>query len=313
MARQEVRATVLYFANTKLPYFKQGGPEELRAPCPFHKGGMERTPSFSISLHTGRWFCHTCQEGGGLKKLFSLTGLNPDMVGDIEYIKKEKKKTTSIPMGILGLFDYCPLSLVRAGFDKEVIRKHDIGYDRRKGYSRTTFPMICMENKLRYISGRAYHDFGPRYKVYTQKDINDLIANDEDKLLDYEPDKNSYLWRENLLESKREIVIAEGFKAALWLAQHGYNSVALAGTYLSDKQALKLRLFEPSEIFMFLDNDSAGIKAVPKAVKKLINLGLPRIKVCRYPDGKDEPDALTKDEIDCAFSDAHTLGEFYRR
>ena len=39
--------------------------------CPFHGGGDERTPS----LHVGddqRWYCHSCQQGGGIVDFYAL-------------------------------------------------------------------------------------------------------------------------------------------------------------------------------------------------------------------------------------------------
>jgi DNA primase len=31
--------------------------------CPFHAGGMERTPSFVIYLEQNSWHCYSCGEG----------------------------------------------------------------------------------------------------------------------------------------------------------------------------------------------------------------------------------------------------------
>jgi hypothetical protein len=55
-------------ANLELQYISSNG-DEARCRCPFHYDG---DPSFSVNLRSGKWWCHTCQEGGGLTRLRRL-------------------------------------------------------------------------------------------------------------------------------------------------------------------------------------------------------------------------------------------------
>jgi hypothetical protein len=311
-----MRDAVLYLIKSRFRKYKVTGSGQVGLQCPFHKGGMEAHPSFFISLRTGKWFCHTCQEGGRLPRLMTLLGLSPEIARiaiEIRGIDKKEDIVDELPISLLGIFDYCPMDLVNSGFSKKVLKDHSIGFDTREKYQKITFPCICLDGKLRYISGRAQEGLWPKYSVYLKNNLKELIPADTYNLDRYEPEKGSYLWRENIVEHGREVVITEGFKAALWLAQHGHNSVALAGTYLSPSQGKKLRKIGTKEIFLFLDNDHAGIPSTPKVIKTLLKIGLPRIMICRYPDGKIQPDELNETELNKAISKAYTLGEFYRR
>lgn len=54
-----------YLKNVK----KKGN--SIQANCPFHKGGNEKKPSFSVDLKTGRYKCFACEEEGNYIKFIS--------------------------------------------------------------------------------------------------------------------------------------------------------------------------------------------------------------------------------------------------
>jgi len=57
-----------------------------QAPCPFHKDGKERNPSFSVRLDCGAFRCHACGAKGGdvIALHMQLTGARfRDAVNDL--------------------------------------------------------------------------------------------------------------------------------------------------------------------------------------------------------------------------------------
>ena len=59
----------------------------------------------------------------------------------------------SMREGHLGLYDFCPRYMLRRGFQKEVLKHWDIGYD--YGVQRVTFPVRDADGKLVGISKRS--------------------------------------------------------------------------------------------------------------------------------------------------------------
>lgn len=300
----EVEDLVTYIAEHYLRRVRPSGSHNLIALCPFHD---DSTPSFSISLRTGQWICFTEDEGGSLRTLMERLGVDRELIDEApKYINEAKLMAPSavdeLPLQLLGVFDWMPTALVHAGFLPSVLKSHRIGFDRRTGYERITFPVIDREGVLRGFSGRDTRGLEPRYKFYTWD--RDPSKNDFYGIADvrgYAFKRNRWLWRENKISLDSDIVLAEGFKAALWLAQHGYDSVASMGTKVSPEQVRKIQMLRPRRIFLFLDGDKWGVSATTKTASYFLAQGVLNVFVCGYPEGKDEPDALTPEELERAF------------
>ena len=294
--------------------------------CPFHKGGNETRPSFFIYAGEpkggkvpGMSFCHTCNSGWSLKTL--LYSLNAPRL-TIDLISKEipeagavfsKRPTLQerlrnlsfenpiLPEVLLGVYDYCPNSLLKQGFKMETLKKFDIGFDRYTG--RITFPLRDHLGNLVGFSGRALNELTlPRYLVYRREDL--LKAGSEDKELtaavsQYTLHKGRFLWGLHefyttaMLLKIPYIILVEGFKQAMWLTQANFPfTVATMGTHLTEEQAtLVSRLGCP--IYVFLDNDEPGRNASYKVTRWLKRQN-PYVQRIRYPTGSDglSPDDL---------------------
>ncbi|WP_288988191.1 CHC2 zinc finger domain-containing protein [uncultured Pseudoalteromonas sp.] len=100
--------------------------------------------------------------------------------------------------------------------------------------------------------------------------------------------KGSILYRsnsafENLQKSRDELTslyICEGLLDALRLESLGYAAVAILGASLSAEQtklicSLSLKMKEALHVYLFLDNDNAGIIATENAIKSLLKLSDP--------------------------------------
>jgi DNA primase len=319
----------------------------ISAACPFHKGGKETNPSFWVNRITGHWGCFTCGEkGGGLKWLLRRLGINSLTMGAqldaieeqsaklVEVTKSKAKKKSRgsfagvhvLPDSLLGVFDFLPLDLLEAGFTDETLKSHDIGFDKRN--NRITFPIRDLYGALIGISGRST-TVGevPKYLVYSGRRIVDG-KEDQRELGEWYPDYSNenvrdHLWRLDKCFSRimanesgqEELVIVEGYKADLWLAQHGWtNTVALMGSALSPNQERIVRnLGVPT--FVFLDNNKPGRDGSRRICQRLAVSTFPVYEVS-YPEGcKDtaQPDDLTTEEIEAAFAASRRVGSHDRK
>jgi DNA primase len=315
----------------------------ISAACPFHKGGTERHPSFWINRSKGEWGCFSCSEhGSNLKQLLRKLGVpSGPLEAEIDQAIEESKDTKQLeerkrkldqrksfkgasilPEGLLGVFDLAPKSLLDAGFDKQLLRKHDIGFDKKR--MRITFPIRDVFGNLIGISGRTVIDEYPKYKVYEGTRILEGKTY-LGELSEYFPNYCStgirdHLWRghfvyDDLLhERTSQLIVVEGYKAALWLVKHGWlNTVAIMGSRMSYNQERLIRRMG-TETWVLLDNNKPGRDGSYTITRKLACSSTP-IYECTYPEHCDEatqPDNLTELEIEDVLSTAKRVGGIYR-
>lgn len=316
--------------------------EFISAACPFHKGGHESKPSFWVNRQIGNWGCFTCGEhGGGLKWLLKKLGVSTaHFDARLEEAEKEAKKTIEVdkararrkarkpfagehllPDALLGVFDFMPLDLVEAGFDKGVLQEHEIGYDRRN--NRVTFPIRDLFGNLVGISGRATMiGEEPKYLIYSGRRVIDgkeVLG----ELGEWYPDYTNegvrdHLWRldrcyERLMKNEggqEQLIIVEGYKAALWLVQNGWiNTVALMGARISPNQERIVRSLGV-ETFVLLDNNEPGRKGSARVCQRLAASTFGVYEVS-YPEDCDEtaqPDDLIVIELEAALGNSQRVG-----
>jgi len=278
-------------------------------------GSSEKTPSFSMSLSLGVYFCHSCGVKGNLFTFLRDMGTSRDVIeGQYRLVLDEVSKNrppppdplqpglfnhTPIDESLLGLFEFFPTNLLDAGFTRDTLFHFEIGYDFT--HQRTTYPLRDLEGRLIGISGRAHDGVEPRYKVYTKEYTQwGLPAVNE-------PDKRILLWNidkiypELYFAHKPDyIMLVEGFKACMWAHQAGIrNVVALLGTYLSwEQQWILERLGAP--VYLFLDNNFPGRNGTVKAADKLSRRLM--VRILEYPDRvlldpRAQPDSCSPDEV----------------
>lgn len=290
--------------------------DNLAAYCPFHKDGLERTPAFYVYTgpssqfrQTGTSFCHVCGEGWSLPALLRKLGMPNTTIANVQrYLesvrpvgKKKQEVCFDVPVlpeAILGMFEFCPVSLVRAGFTKEVLQRYEIGFDRQR--RRIIFPLRDHLGNLVGLSGRTVIDDYPRYKIYKQE-LEEVYPH-------YELHKGRIVWGLNKFYEASftsmvdPVVICEGFKAAMWVAQSGYpNVVALLGKSLSlEQQTLLTRV--SNRLVLFLDNDDAGKEATRVVSKQLRGAD---VRVADYGTSSPiSPDDLAPEIIPAAIEGA---------
>jgi len=311
----------------------------VSAACPFHKSGQERHPSFWINRQTGKWGCFSCSAGGsGLKYLLQeLNVSNRTLEEEIDIATKEAsdglelenrkrkrkqrasfKAVHTLPDGLLGIYDRAPKALLEAGFGKELLRAHDIGFDRK--LRRITFPIRDVFGTLVGISGRNPDGVYPKYKVYEgTREVEGKQVPGE--LSEHHPTYSSrgvrdHLWRAHFIyddifhERTQTLIVVEGFKAALWMVQLGWvNTVALMGSRMSPTQARIIRRMG-TETWVFLDNNKPGRDGSKTVCGALANSTFP-VYECEYPtycEEEAQPDDLSEVEIEHVLETANRIG-----
>ena len=313
-----MRDVIYREAARRLRYVKMSGPDDIGGPCPFHKGGMEKNPSFYISLKTGVFYCHSCKAKGTFIQFLKRFNAPPTLIDSIlELGRREPKYKARVKLspgigehvlneGLLGVFQYCPTDLVKEGFDAKLLQKLEVGFD--KNEMRIIFPIRDLYGNLIGLSGRTVTNDYPRYKVYKSTDILKYAPDDPEVIARYkvyDVKNHDHLWNlHNVYPSAfygdtDTLIIVEGYKACIWLLQQGLdNVVALQGSSITQAQCQLLGRLGVT-IIMFLDNDQAGKDGTYTAGYWIRKRGL-RVLAVTYPEWCDEttqPDNLEQPEI----------------
>ncbi len=293
--------------------------------CPFHH---ETGPSCSVSRDAPVFCCFGCGESGHVSRLLSHLGLHRggiDIVLESAGFKgrtNEPRARSKSKLGatieltgvdpyrpkfvlaedILDIYRQAPTALLRAGFTKKTLRHFEVGFDSLHG--RITFPLRSRYGELVGISGRDTWEVGdrPRYRIYDRE----LIARKDFNVpADYTMDgvKEKILWHAHLVlpllmsdASHDTVVLVEGFKQAMAVYQAGYKTVlGLVGSSLTEYHTELLCRYAKRAI-LFLDNNRAGTMGTHAAAARLIWRGL-SVEPATYPDEREQPDGLTKEEI----------------
>ena len=278
------------------PVWSRDGAEvKIQCPSPDH---TDQNPSCFLNLEKQVFICFSCGARGSAVKALRWVGVAADDIGKLELGGIPKYVPPEPPLvflddAVLGAWDYVPYPWIDAGLDPAVLAVHQIGYDCIN--KRVTVPIHDRYGRLLCVSGRAtQRGQEPRYKVY-KTELGDALPPN------YRPKKGAVLWRQHLLPHGEDLIVVEGFKAALWLVQHGYeNVVATMGKNVTNEQ-VGLMCSLRRRVYVFFDEDDAGRKGAAELGITLYRQGID-VRYVQYVDGKS-PDDLTPCEI------AHVLSE----
>ncbi|MBM3203488.1 toprim domain-containing protein, partial [Candidatus Woesearchaeota archaeon] len=182
---------------------------------------------------------------------------------------------------------------------QDILRDNDVGFDRDR--RRITFGLRDHHGNLAGVSGRTVIDEEPRYKIY-RAEFKSIAPG-------YELDKSRILWGLDKFYHSRlhvgsegPVVVCEGFKAALWVKQAGHEDVvAVIGSSVSHAQHVLLSRVA-TEVVLFFDNDTAGVKAAWKFSRILGDMD---VKVANYGTSQPiSPDDLTPERVRVAIETA---------
>jgi DNA primase len=291
---------------------------QLQGKCPFHGGGREKNPSFFWNLDNGMFFCHSCKASGSFPTFLKMVGITgsakDDYLSRAQYdatissllnssFKRNRRRNplllnSPLPEATIGLFDLTPNRLVESGFKTDLLQEYEIGYDQFN--QRIIYPIRDLYGRLIGFSGRADAGQKPRYKIYSSTELKNISPT-------YSLEKGNTLWNIHNVWDRYlapnaltpNIIVVEGFKAALHVIQAGYpDVVALMGSYLSEVQRFILSLLGGT-VYLFLDNNEAGQRGTKKAFRELRQNSSCHPVVVRYPKGSEgkQPDDLTVEQI----------------
>lgn len=273
--------------------------------CPFHE---EKTPSCSMNMYTGMFHCFGCKKGGSLNSFLTFLGaekVNYEVTFDINN-PEVIRDNCIIDEGVLTYFQYQPTQLIEQGFDEELLWNYKIGFHLER--KRNIFPIRDEKGNLLGVSGGSICGGIPKYKVYRGcYEVNKIrVPSDYGSWFDdlYPTygvfDKTNYLWNFHKVveEDYQDLIVVEGFKAALALIQKGVkNVIALMGSNLSDEQLNTLRRYRV-RIHLMLDNDLGGQTGTKICIKKMF----PYFELFKVVYESKQPDELTKEQLQKALS-----------
>jgi len=305
---------ILQEVKKHLRYIRMSGPSNVGGPCPFHKSGQEKRPSFYMNLLSGVFYCHACGVKGSFIQFLKLVGASRAQIDTMmEVYSRQPKKPQKdlyknagrgehfLNESILGVFQYLPLDLVKEGFDPKLLRRLEIGFD--KEAMRIIFPIRDLEGRLVGLTGRTVTGEPEKYRVYKANDILRFAPDDpltKAKYEQYDIKNHNFIWNGHqvyplsFFGDLDTVIIVEGYKACIWLLQHDIdNVVALQGSRMSQAQE---RIFSRlgRTVILFLDNNKAGIEGTLDTGRRLRKRGL-RVLCVNYPSWTDEyaqPDNL---------------------
>lgn len=159
-------------------------------------------------------------------------------------------------------------------------------YDRFAG--RLIFPIWNLSGHVIGFGGRVLPSNDPAIPVHPAKYVN----SPESPF--YHKSKVLYglNFARNAIDKLGEAVIVEGYMDMLALWQAGiHNTVAVSGTALTKDHVQILARFA-RKIYLFLDGDAAGRKAVRRSLEPLLVMGL-EVKIPVLPSEED-PDSYAK-------------------
>lgn len=318
-----MREHILWLLQRHLPAaLKPGAGGNVLTKCPFHKGGQERKPSFSVNVETGLFHCFTCHVAGPIQYMLRLLGLPREVVDaevaailpELEAGKRKQefekehlfrsrdpfRTDYPLPESLLGVYDWCPTKLTDAGFDARLLQDMEIGFDKQQ--NRITYPLRDLYGTLTGISGGAMSSVQqPKYLVYqggrwntgktwVKSDFGDWF---DEQFPNFTCENHQLIWnyhrvypRALMAESGQDdtVYVVEGFKACLWMIQCGYyNTVALMGSYISETQQRLLHRLG-STVVLLLDNDNAGRRATTRIARLLWRPLYGHLRIAQYPD-----------------------------
>jgi len=323
-----VSEDIRQIAHTYLRKVKPSGNEDVMAVCPFHSksdGSEEKNPSFAMNVYSGLWYCHSCHSRGNLYTFLRDVGMPRAEIklryqGMIDAAEQHAParsdplnpiEPTKEPLdeSFLGLFDTCPVLMLEEGYPEELLRKFDVGFDEK--HLRVTFPLRDARGKLVGISGRAVTDAKPRYKVYDKEYLDFGLP-------ERATQKRALLWNvhnaftPHVFEvdpAEKYLVVAEGFKAVMRIAQAGIsNVVGLLGSYMSTEQQQLIERASDGPIFLMLDNDDAGRSGTLDAGRRLLKT-VPSLYVVTYD--AQQPSDLQPPAIQQALLDAQLFAPWF--
>ena len=272
--------SLLLDAGIDVPF----GKEQFNILCPFHSDAVA---SCSINIEKGVWICHAGCGQGSLK--YFLTKVLQISLEEVETLIQKPVTTFDVNMfeDVHPTEDYLmdidspddfkvgsyPPWIFKRGFSTTVLQSWGCGINK---YGDMIIPVKHDNRQVGWISRRQ--NAVPKY-MYSKgfKKSQVLFGGDQ-------------------LTSASFICITEGALDTMWLAQHGFSSVALLGAVMSKTQEKLIRNLPTSELVLCLDSDEVGRKGVADMMTTLNSSFM--VSYIELPKGyKDVQEIRRKDDL----------------
>ena len=213
---------------------------EMLAKCPFHD---DHTPSLSVNLDDGRWYCFTESRGGDYMELLGLLRRE----GAYEEGRPEPYKAQEQPI---------LRSWAERGFTSKILVKWGIEWD--DGIKAMRIPVLKEDGEHLANIWRAPEGVDPKYRYDTGFVKSECLFG---------------LWR---LPNPchQQVVLVEGPLDAVWVQDCDIACAAILGSSLSEEQIELLANRGVNRVVLCFDNDTAGIDATFRARSSLFRRGM---------------------------------------
>ncbi len=296
------------FFLDELPDGQRHGDAEYKTRCPFpelHEGGTDNSPSFTVNLESGVYYCNTCHSKGNIHTYYKTKyGKSSKdawfFFGDALGIARpdgEELFTDVIDPEVAVKWHYDLMSLGgntldfllnERGLSLEIIKQYQIGWNGE----RYSIPIYDEQYNLVNI------------RLYTRMPVDD-----RQKVINYRDETGNTFGKvrlygiENLMQPLRAIVVAEGELDRLICETHGIPAVtSTAGAGSWDRSWTPL-FKNVKRVYACYDNDAAGISASAKLLRRLT--GITEVKILQWPDGFP-----TKGDLTDYFTSGKTKDDF---
>lgn len=285
---------------------------ELKAECPFkelHESSEDKTPSLTVNVDKGVYYCQTCHSKGNAHTLFMKLHKYDNEhawfeLGDalkIERPDSTKPARPEIDPGLAAHYHQALMKLTgpirdvlkeKRGFTDETLKRFQLGWDGE----RVTIPIFDEYNTV--VNFRRYKWNSPE---------------DQWKLLNYVDELgNTYgevriFGIDNLInEDIEEVVWAEGETDRIIAEQYGIPTACPTSGAGSWRNEWARYFKNTKRVYIFQDNDEAGFNATAKLCKKLS-------RVTEVYIGKWPEDFLHKGDITDFFVKSGQSAEDFRK
>lgn len=279
---------------------------EVKASCPFpelHESGSDNTPSLTVNVDRGVYYCQTCHSKGNAHSLYKhLYNLSNEQawfeLGDalkIERPNSTKPARPEIDIDLVSQYHQALMTLTgplrdvlrdRRGFTDETLTRFQLGWDGE----RVTIPIFDEFNTL--VNFRRY-----------KWNSND----DQWKLLNFVDELgNTYgevriFGIENLVnEDIEEVVWCEGETDRIINEQYGFPTACPTSGAGSWKPEWVKYFRNKKRVYIFQDNDEAGRNATKKLAERLCRTT--EVYVVNWPDDFPHKGDITDFYTKCGFT-----------
>lgn len=298
------------FYINELPDGTRHGDSEYKTRCPFpelHEGGTDNTPSFTVNLDTGVYYCNTCHSKGNVHTYYR-TKYNKSskeawfFFGDALNIPRpdgEELYSDTIDPEVALRWHRDLLSLKgttlqflleERGLTLDAIKKFQIGWNGE----RYSIPIYDEHWNLVNI------------RLYTRMPVDN-----KQKVINYrDADGNTYgkvrlYGIENLMQESKAIVFAEGELDRIICESKGIPAVTSTAGAGSWDRSWTRYFKNVKKVYACCDNDSAGSSANAKLLRRLA--GVTEVAILNWPS-----DFPAKGDLTDYFIAGHSKQDFVK-